>query len=325
MKMQRIAAAALACGLGLAASAFAAPSKYPSRPIVIVVPYAAGGSTDVITRIVAQHLGNSMGNPVVVENKPGANALIGTEAVAKSANDGYTFLAASNGNSINHSLYGERGASFPRDFTPVVGLASTPNVLAVHPSTPYKTLQELIHAAKAKPGSINYAHAGVGSLQHLVGEQFAMAAGIRLTNVPYKGGGPATVDVLAGQLPLLVSGLTASISFIKADRLRPLAVTSLKRSAYLPDVPTVAESGFPGFNNIFWVALYAPAGTPADAIEKINAEVNKVLKKPEVLKQLAEQAADATGGTSGQLGDFVKQDIEISAKVVKAADIKVQN
>jgi len=325
MNLQRIAAAALACGLSLAVSAVAAQSKYPSRPIVIVVPYAAGGSTDVITRIVAQHLSNSLGSPVVVENKPGANALIGTEAVAKAANDGYTFLAASNGNSINHSLFGERGASFPRDFTPVVGLASTPNVIAVHPSIPYKSLQDLIDAAKAKPRSINYAHAGVGSLQNLVGEQFAMAAGIQLTNVPYKGGGPATVDVLAGQVPVLVSGLTASISFIKADRLRPLAVTSLKRSAYLPDVPTVAESGFPGFNNIFWVALYAPAGTPAAAIGKINSEVNKVLEKPDVLKQLAEQAADATGGSSEQLGEFVKRDIETSAKVVKAANIKVQN
>jgi len=187
MNLQRIATAALACGLSLAVSAVAAQSKYPSRPIVIVVPYAAGGSTDVITRIVAQHLSNSLGSPVVVENKPGANALIGTEAVAKAANDGYTFLAASNGNSINHSLFGERGASFPRDFTPVVGLASTPNVIAVHPSIPYKSLQDLIDAAKAKPRSINYAHAGVGSLQNLVGEQFAMAAGIQLSQGQYTG------------------------------------------------------------------------------------------------------------------------------------------
>ena len=300
-----------------------AQSNYPNRPIKIIVPYGSGGSTDVLTRMIAQKLTEKIGASVIVENKPGANAMIGTEFVANSPNDGYTLLAASSGNAANPALIGAKAQIFPRDFIPVVGLASTPNAISVNPQTPYKSLQDIVSASKTSPNSLSYAHAGIGSLQHIVGEQFKITANIKMVDVPYKGGGPASADVLAGQVPVLVSGLTASISFINADRLRALAVTSEKRSPNLPNVPTVAESGFPGFNSVFWVALYAPAGTPATIIQKINTDINEILKRPEVIQQLYLQAAEPFGGTSQSLDAFVKNDMQNFTKIVKAANIKV--
>jgi len=300
-----------------------AQSNYPNKPIKIIVPYGSGGSTDVITRMIAQKLTEKMGASIVVENKPGANAMIGTEFVANSQNDGYTLLAASSGNAANPALIGAKAQIFPRDFTPIVGLASTPNAISVNPQTPYKSLQDIVTASKNNPDSLSYAHAGIGSLQHIVGEQFKITANIKMVDVPYKGGGPAAADVLGGQVPVLVSGLTASIGFINAGRLRPLAVTSEKRSPNLPNVPTVSESGFPGFNSVFWVALYAPAGTPASIIQSINADVNAILKRPEVVQQLFIQAAEPFGGTSQSLDAFVKSDIQNFEKIIKSANIKV--
>lgn len=300
-----------------------AQTTYPIRPIKIIVPYASGGSTDVITRMLSQKITEKTGWTLIVENKPGANAMIGTEYVANSPNDGYTLLAASSGNAANPSLIGAKGEIFPRDFAPIIGLATTPNVFSVNPSTPYKNLQDLINASKNKPDSLSYAHAGIGSLQHIVGEQFKLASNIKMVDVPYKGGGPATADVLAGQVPVLSSGLTASISFINAGRLRPLAVTSEKRSANLPNVPTVAESGFPGFNNFFWIALYGPSGMPVTAIQKLNTEINQLLKSPEVIQALSLQAAEPWGGTTKDLEQFVKSDMQNFAKIIKSANIKM--
>jgi len=299
-----------------------AQSNYPNKPIKIIVPYGSGGSTDVLTRLIAQKLTEKMGASIVVENKPGANAMIGTEFVANSPNDGYTLLAASSGNAANPALIGAKAQIFPRDFTPIVGLASTPNAISVNPLTPYKSLQDIVTASKNNPDSLSYAHAGIGSLQHIVGEQFKITANIKMVDVPYKGGGPATADVLGGQVPVLVSGLTASISFINAGRLRPLAVTSEKRSPNLPSVPTVSESGFPGFNSVFWVALYAPVGTPPAIIQSINTDVNEILKRPEVVQQLFVQAAEPFGGSPQSLDTYVKNDIQNFAKVIKSANIK---
>ena len=299
-----------------------AQSSYPNRPIKIIVPYGSGGSTDVITRMIAQKLSEKMGATIVVENKPGANAMIGTEFVANSPSDGYTLLAASSGNAANPALIGAKAQIFPSNFTPIVGLASTPNAISVNPQTPFKSLQDIVAASKSNPDSLSYAHAGIGSLQHIAGEQFKFTANIKMVDVPYKGGGPAAADVLGGQVPVLVSGLTASIGFINAGRLRPLAVTSEKRSPNLPSVPTVSESGFPGFNSVFWVALYAPAGTPDAIIKSINSDVNEILKRPEVVQQLFVQAAEPFGGTSQALDNYVRNDIQNFAKVIKSTNIK---
>lgn len=301
-----------------------AQSNFPNKPIKIIVPYGAGGSTDVLTRLVAQKLTEKMGAAVIVENKPGANAMIGAEFVANSPNDGYTLLAASSGNAVNPALMGAKGQIFPGKFVPIVGLASTPNAISVNPQTPFKTLQDLITTSREKPDSLSFAHAGTGSLQHLVGEQFKNKANIKIVDIPYKGGGPATSDVIAGQVPVLVSGLTASINFINSGRLRALAVTSEKRSPNLPNVPTVAESGFPGFNSIFWIALYAPEGTPAAIAQRINADVNEILSRADVIQQLSLQAAEPFGGTAQSLDEFVKKDVQNFAEIVKAANIKAQ-
>ncbi len=298
-------------------------TNYPSKPIKIIVPYGVGGSTDVLTRIVAQKLSEKIGAAVFVENKAGANAMIGTEFVANSPNDGYTLLAASSGNAANPALIGPKAQIFPKNFVPIVGIASTPNAISVSNNSPYKSLQELIEAAKKKPDSLSYAHAGIGSLQHIVGEQLEMAANIKLIDIPYKGGGPATADVLAGQVPILISGLTASISFINSGRLRALAVTSEKRSPSLPNTPTVAESGFPGFNSVFWIALYAPAGTSPAVVQKLNTEVNEILKRQDVISQMFQQAAEPFGGTPQSLEVFVKNDMENFVRIIKAANIKM--
>jgi tripartite-type tricarboxylate transporter receptor subunit TctC len=301
-----------------------AQSNYPNKPIKIIVPYGAGGSTDVLTRMIAQKLTEKLGTSVVVENKPGANAMIGTELVAGSPNDGYTLLAASSGNAANPALMGAKGQIFPGNFVPIVGLASTPNAISVNPQTPFKTLQDIVAASKKKPDSLSYAHAGTGSLQHIVGEHFKITANIKMVDIPYKGGGPASADVLAGQVPVLVSGLTASINLINSGRLRALAVTSEKRSPNLPNVPTVAESGFPGFNSVFWVALYAPAGTPAAITQKLNADVNEILSRPDVIQQLSLQAAEAFGGTPQSLDAFVKKDVQNFSEIIKTANIKAE-
>ena len=277
-----------------------AQSNYPNKPIKIIVPYGVGGSTDVLTRIIAQKLTEKLGTSVVVENKAGANAMIGTELVATSPNDGYTLLAASSGNAANPALMGAKGQIFPGNFVPIVGLASTPNAISVNPQTPFKTLQ------------------------HIVGEHFKITANIKMVDIPYKGGGPATADVLAGQVPVLVSGLTASINLINAGRLRALAVTSEKRSPNLPNVPTVAESGFPGFNSIFWIALYAPAGTSTAITQKLNADVNEILSRPDVIQQLSLQAAEPFGGTAQSLDAFVKKDIQNFSEIIKTANIKAE-
>jgi len=301
-----------------------AQSDYPNKPIKIIVPYGPGGSTDVLTRIIAQKLTEKLGTSVVVENKPGANAMIGTELVASSPNDGYTLLAASSGNAANPALMGAKGQIFPGNFVPIVGLASTPNAISVNPQTPFKTLQDIVDASRKKPDSLSYAHAGTGSLQHIVGEHFKITANIKMVDIPYKGGGPASADVLAGQVPVLVSGLTASINLINAGRLRALAVTSEKRSPNLPNVPTVAESGFPGFNSIFWIALYAPAGTSAAITQKINSSVNEILSRPDVVQQLSLQAAEPFGGTAQSLDAFVKKDVRNFSEIIKTANIKAE-
>ena len=311
-----------AVGLGLSSGVHA--QDYPNRPIKIVVPYAAGGSTDILTRIIAQRLTARVGQSVLVENKPGANGVIGTEAVVRSPADGYTLLMMTNGQTINVGLVAKLPFDTEKDLVPVINVASMPNVLAVHPGQPMKTIVDFIEYAKANPGKLSYSHAGVGSPQHLAGELFKLVTKTNILGVPYKGGGPAVADAVAGQVQMVVAGVPAVSGHIASGRLRALAVTSLNRSALLAEVPTVAESGYPGFDANFWIALAAPRGVPSEAVQRVNAELNTVLKDPEIGKQFAVQGASPVGGTTGQLGEFIKNDIATWIRVIREANIKVQ-
>jgi tripartite-type tricarboxylate transporter receptor subunit TctC len=298
-------------------------ADYPNRAIKIIVPYATGGSTDVYARIIAQKLTENYKSSVIVENKPGGNTLIGTEFVAKSASDGYTLLVASSGNAVNPSFLGKKAEIFPKDFVPIIGIAVSPNLIAVNSSTPYLTIQELISAAKANPGKVSYANSGTGSLQHIVGEQFILAAKINMTGIPYKGGGPATADVMAGHVPVLVTSATTALPLIRDGRLRALAVTSDKRLPQLPSVPTLAESGFPDFNGGHWVALYAPLGTPKSVVDLLNNQVNSILIMDDIKQRFNTMAAKIIGGTPQDLEKFVESDMKNMSSIIRDANIKI--
>ncbi len=315
-----LAASLLALAPGLAS----AQDDYPNRVIKIVVPYGAGGSTDVLTRIVAQKLTERLGKTVIVENRAGANGIIGADAVAKSPGDGYTFLSASNGQVVNVVLKKDMPYDLMRDLVPVVNMAVMPNVLGVHPSQPMKTLKDVVDAAKAKPGSLAYGHAGVGSSQHLAGEILLMEAKIDIRQVAYKGGGPAVADALGGHVPLVVAGLPAIAQHAKSGSLRAVAITGTKRSPQLPDVPTMQEQGYVN-NEVFWIGLMAPRGVPPAVVARLNAEVNAILRMPEVVQQFAAQGAESTGGTTPQFDAFLKNEIDSAGKVVKAANIKPES
>ncbi len=298
---------------------------YPSRPVKIVVPYAAGGSTDILTRIIAQRLTARVGQSVLVENKPGANGVIGTEAVVRSTADAYTLLMMTNGQTISVGLVAKLPFDTEKDLVPIINVGSMPNVILVHPSQPIKTIVDLIEYAKANSGKLSYSHAGVGSPQHLTGELFKLVTKTNVVGVPYKGGGPAVADAVAGQVQMVVAGVPAVSGHISSGRLRALAVTSLNRSALLADVPTVAESGYPGFDANFWIALVGPRGMPNEAVQRLNSELNAVLKDAEIGKQFASQGASPVGGTPAQLGEFIKNDIAIWIRVIRDASIKVQD
>ena len=302
-----------------------AQDDYPNKVVKFVVPYGAGGSTDALARQVAQKLTERLGRTFIVENRAGANGIIGTDAVAKSAPDGYTILVASNGQAVNVAL---RAGTLPydmtRDFVSIVNVASMPNVLAIHQAQPAKTLKDLVAEAKAKPGTLAFGHAGVGSSQHLTGEILKLEAKIDIRQVPYKGGGPAVADALGGHVPLVVAGVPAMSPHVKSGALRALAVTGPKRSPQLPDVPTMQEQGYPN-NEVFWVALMAPRGTPAPIIAKLNAEVNAILASTETRAQFAAQGAEPAGGTPQQFDAFLAREIENAGKVIKAANIKPES
>lgn len=316
---QRIAAAALAVA-GTLSCAFA--QDYPNKPVKIIIPYAAGGSTDILTRQISQKLTARLGQSVIVENRPGANGIIGTEVVAKSPADGYTLLMVTNGQTISMGMYPKLPWNLEKDFAAVVNVAAMPNVIVVHPSQPFRTLKELVDALHAKPGSLAYSHAGVGSPQHIAGELFKLVAKVNLTAVAYKGGGPAIADAVAGQVPVAVGGVPVVKQHIASGRLRALAVTSSARSPLLADVPTVSEFGYPGFDAIFWIGLIAPKGTPEAAIARVNADTNAVLKDPDIMSSFAVQGATPAGGTPAEFTDYIRKDIETSGRVIREANIK---
>lgn len=305
----------IAAALMLIASA-CAHAQYPAKPIHLIIPYPPGGATDIIGRALAQKLGDALGQPVVVDNRAGAGAGIGADFVAKAAPDGYTLLIGTTGShTINPAIYSKLPYDPVRDFAPVTLLATYCNVLVVAPDLPVQNLKQLIELAKAKPGTVTFGSAGNGSSNHLSGELLASMAGVRMQHVPYKGSAPALIDVMAGQTNFMFDILSTSLPQIKAGKVRALAWTGPTRSSLIPEVPTVAESGLPGYEVVGWFGLFAPAGTPRDIVNRLNAETAKILKLPELKEKLI--GYDTASSTPEQFAAIIKADIATWAKVVK--------
>jgi tripartite-type tricarboxylate transporter receptor subunit TctC len=308
----------------LAASTAAAQGAYPNKPVRIVVPFPAGGTTDLLARSAAQKLSEAWSQQVIVDNRPGAAGNIGSELVAKSPGDGYTLLMGTVGtHAINASLYAKMPYDHVKDFVPVILVAGVPNVLVVHPSVPVNSVQELIAYAKANPGKLNFASSGNGTSIHLSGELFKTMTGVQMAHIPYKGSAPAITDLLGGQVQLMFDNLPSALPYIKAGKLRALAVTSTTRAPALPDAPTVAESGVPGFEASSWFGLLAPAGTPRDVVIKINGEVAKWLDSPDAKEKLAAQGANVASGSPEDFAKHIQTETAKWAKVVKDSGAKI--
>ena len=314
-----IAATTLWAGMALAQS-----GSYPNKPIKFIVPYPPGGGTDVIARIVQEPLSSNLGQQVIIENRGGAGGSIGSEAAARSPADGYTVLFTLSSHTINPAIYPKLSFNTEKDFLPVVTIASLPQILVANPDFPAKNVKDVIDMAKAKPGTIAYASVGNGSPGHLAGAMMAGAANVKMTHIPYRGGGPAVTDVMGGQVPLLWVSIPAAANFVKAGKLKALAVSTTKRSAVFPDVPTMIESGFKDFEVDSWYAMFVPANTPKAAVDRLNAAANKVLTTPEVKEKLLNQGAEAVGGSPEALGRVVKVELVKWDKVVKENGIKAE-
>jgi tripartite-type tricarboxylate transporter receptor subunit TctC len=296
---------------------------WPAKPVKMIVPFPAGGGTDTISRELANKL-TSAGYNFVIDNKPGSGGNLGVDSAAKAAPDGYTFVMGQTSNlAINPTLYPKLPYDPVKDLTPVSLVASSPLLIVASANSPYKTLADVVKAAKFKPGSINFASSGNGTVSHLALESFQKAAGIKLTHIPYKGAAQGVTDVIAGEVQLYVSSVPTLIGHIKSGKMRPLAVTSLTRVADLPDVPTVAESGYKGFEAITWFGVLGPAKLPKDIVAKLNADINAALKDPVLAKKLAEQGADVMGGTPEQFAKLIRDDIARWGKLVKESGAKI--
>ena len=304
-----------------AASAMAQP--WPSRPITLIVPFPAGGTTDVLARALADKLSPALGQTVIVESKPGAGATLGADFVAKSKPDGYTLLVGAVHHTIASSVYKKLPYDFQKDLLPITTIALVPNVLVVNPSTPAKNVAELVALLKAKPGFYTYGSNGNGTAQHLIGTQFQNATGTEMVHIPYKGSGPLATDLLGGQIAMSFDTVTPVLQHIKAGKLRPLAVTTAKRSSALPDVPTLDEAGLKGFNIGTWFGVLAPAGTPKELVTRLNAEMVKVIRSPEFRKRMDEIGAEPVGNGSDQMAQQIREETEKFAKLVKDAKVTI--
>ncbi len=297
---------------------------WPSKPIRIVVPFPAGGGTDTIARETSQRVAAVTGWTFVIDNKPGAGGNLGVDAAAKAPADGYTIVIGQTSNlAINPTLYAKMPYDSQKDLAPIVLLANAPLVMVTGIGTPLKTLGDAVSAAKAKPGALNFASPGNGTVAHLTSEMFQKAAGIQTQHIPYKGAAQALTDVISGSVELYMSSVPTLIGQIRNNKLRPLAVTSAKRVDDLPNVPTINESGFSGFDAVTWFGLLAPAGTPKDVVAKLNAEFNKALQNPELRQKLGNEGADPVGGTPEQFAALIKNDIPRWGKVVKESGARV--
>jgi tripartite-type tricarboxylate transporter receptor subunit TctC len=295
---------------------------YPNRAVRLIVPFAAGGSTDIIGRTIAQKLNETWGQPVLVDNRPGGSTVIGTDVVAKAAPDGYTLLVTPAPFTIVPSLTPKLPYDPAKDFEPITLINTTPLVVVVHPGVPAKSIKELIALAKAKPGSLNFGSSGSGGSNHLAGELFNAMAGVKMVHIPYKGNAPALADLVGGHVDAVFNGLTSAMPLIKSGRLRALAVTSLGRTAALPEMPTLDELGLKGFQAVAWNGLSAPARTPKDVIARINADVLKIVRSPELIERLKAEGSDPVGNSPAEYSAFLRDEITKWAKVIKLAGVK---
>ncbi len=303
-------------------AALAQPAAYPDKPVRFVVPYPPGGGTDVIARIVQERFQAALGQPVLIENKGGAGGSVGTEQVARAAPDGYTVLFTLSSHTINPAIFTKLPFDTVKDFEPVGTVASLPQILVAHPQLPVNNIAELVALAKAKPASLAFASVGNGSPGHLAGELFKLRTGTQMTHIPYRGGGPAVTDVMGGQVPLLWVSIPAAAQFVKAGKLKALAVSTLKRSAAFPDVPTVQEAGIADFEVDSWYAMFVPAKTPAAVIARLNQALNAVVSEPMIRDKLLAQGSEGVGGTPADLARTVAAELPKWAKLARDANIK---
>jgi tripartite-type tricarboxylate transporter receptor subunit TctC len=317
----------LRIGAGLATTACLAAGAlaqtYPTKAVKIIVPYSAGGPADIYARFLGDRLEKALGHPFVVENRPGAGAIIGTDAVAKSAPDGYTLLMMSNTHTVNESLFTKKPYSLMRDLAPIAPVNYSDLLLVVNPSVPAKNLKELIALAKAKPGVLNYASSGPGTPYHMAGELFKAMAGIDVVHVPHKGSAEARTSVLAGNVQMMFDAITTMAQLARAGKVRAIATSGKTRSSIMPEVPTLNEAGLPGYDAVIWLGIMAPAATPKPIIETLNSEIRKVANLPDVKEVWAKQGAVPMHMTPAEFGEFLERDIEKWAKVVKFSGAKV--
>lgn len=298
-------------------------SAFPNQPIRMVVPYPPGGPTDITARVVAAEMSKTIGQNIVIDNRPGASGMIGSEMVTKSTPDGYTVLANASIHVINPSVYPDMRFDAIKDFTPITQLAQVPLVLVVPANSPIKSVKDLVEYAKANPGKVNFGSAGSASAQHLAGESFKIAAGIQMQHIPYKGSAPALTDLAGGQLQLMFDSMPSATPMINSGKLRAIAVTTTTRAKARPDLPTIAESGFPGFDISTWYAYWAPKGTPADVVEKLAASAAQALKNPEVIAKYEAMGAEPVGSTPAQFAAYVESEAKKWSDIVKKSGAKL--
>jgi tripartite-type tricarboxylate transporter receptor subunit TctC len=319
-----LSAALLIAGAALSARcALAQAPPYPSRPVRIIVPFAAGGPADIYARFLGQRLQDALGQAFVVDDRPGAGSLVGTEMAAKSPADGYTLLMMSNTHTVNESLIAARPYQLMRDFAPIAPINYSDLVLVVHPSVPANSLAQLIALAKVRPGTLNYASSGPGTPYHMAGELFKVMAGLDIVHVPYKGSSGARSDILGGQVQIMFDAIPTMAPHVRAGKLRALATTGRQRSAVLPEVPTLAEAGVPGYEAVLWLGLMAPGGTPKPVLERLNAEIRRILATPEVKEAWREQGAVPMSMSTDAFAQYLRDDIVKWARVVKLSGATV--
>ena len=312
----------LACAAVFAATAGSVVAQgYPVKPVRMVVPSSAGGGTDIVARIVAPELSKRLGQQVIIDNRPGAGTMIGIEVAAKSPPDGYTLLMGLSTLAINSALYKKVPYDPVRDFAPITEVVSSASIIVVHPSIPVKTVKELIAFARARPGQLNYASAGTGTYPHMTMELFLSMAKLKMVHIPYKGTGPAMIDLLAGHVAVMAGTILTTMPQVRAGRLRPLGITSTARSPVSPEIPTVAEAGLPGFESVQWYGLLAPAQTPKDVVTRLHGEMIKILQQPDIRERFAGDGADPVGNAPDQFARFIQTELAKWAKVAREAGI----